>query len=374
MLKTGKPKMLYIMHVSWFWIKQRPHFIAEQLIHYFNISVFSSESLIKNNQLVSTEKPFFQRSLISFPIQRFNNYKLYKKISDYFLLVQLKKQVYNSDYIWFTSPLHYEILEKYIKPLQIVIYDCMDDFLEFPSIKKSQKSSTKYLLSEQKLLKRSNFVFATSQFLKDILIKRSYTRKNILVVNNAISNAFNKEKNIDYKKFISKEKEFIDLVYIGTVSHWFNFDLLMESLIHFKEIRYVLIGPKEIEIPYHERIIYLGPVKHDDLPGYMNSSDALIMPFIVTDLIKSVNPVKLYEYISSGKPIITCHYNEINIFKKFVHGYNSNIEYFTLLSKLVKNELHQLNLEDCQNFLNLNTWDERVKEIFHFMNYNKDDY
>ena len=34
-----RKKILYIMHVDWNWIKQRPHFIAEELTTWYDIKV-----------------------------------------------------------------------------------------------------------------------------------------------------------------------------------------------------------------------------------------------------------------------------------------------------------------------------------------------
>ena len=34
-------KMLYCMHIGWNWIKQRPHFIAEELANEYDLTVIS---------------------------------------------------------------------------------------------------------------------------------------------------------------------------------------------------------------------------------------------------------------------------------------------------------------------------------------------
>jgi hypothetical protein len=95
----------------------------------------------------------------------------------------------------------------------------------------------------------------------------------------------------------------------------------------------------------------------------MQNADALIMPFVVNDLIKSVNPVKLYEYIYSGKPVITCSYNEINQFDDFVFRYNNGTEYLNLLKMMINNELIQKDISYCQEFARKNTWGNRTKTI-----------
>ena len=51
-----------------------------------------------------------------------------------------------------------------------------------------------------------------------------------------------------------KAKKYV-LAYVGTISHWFDFDILLKSLKDFKNIEYRLIGPVSgVTIPENERI------------------------------------------------------------------------------------------------------------------------
>ena len=54
--------------------------------------------------------------------------------------------------------------------------------------------------------------------------------------------------------------------YVGTISHWFDFDILLKSLNEFEDIEYRLIGPVSgVTIPENDRIKYLGSVDHQDI-------------------------------------------------------------------------------------------------------------
>jgi hypothetical protein len=54
---------------------------------------------------------------------------------------------------------------------------------------------------------------------------------------------------------------------------------------------------------------------HTRVKSIMAEADILFMPFQVTDLIQSVNPVKLYEYIYSNKASISVGYDETELLK-----------------------------------------------------------
>ena len=48
----------------------------------------------------------------------------------------------------------------------------------------------------------------------------------------------------------------------------------------------------------------LGERPYAELPAYLQQFDAAIIPFKMTELTQSTNPVKLYEYLSAGVPVV----------------------------------------------------------------------
>jgi hypothetical protein len=154
-----KQKFLYIMHVDWRWIKQRPHFIAEGLSDFYDVTVvhfcskrylfqnpFISDSDNKLNILPAFRLPLYQNNNV------YNLNKVYMRI--YFKLL-LKK--YKPDYIWITYPQLYDYIpENNCK----IIYDCMDLATSFDFNDKS-----KIMDLEEKLINDSSLVFTSSNYL-----------------------------------------------------------------------------------------------------------------------------------------------------------------------------------------------------------------
>ncbi len=56
MTKKNKQSILYLMHIPWGWIKQRPHFIAEILSNFYSVNLFCEKGREKNNITKSTKK------------------------------------------------------------------------------------------------------------------------------------------------------------------------------------------------------------------------------------------------------------------------------------------------------------------------------
>lgn len=355
-----KKKILYLSHVPWEWIKQRPHFIAEGLSDKFEIDFVHLMAYNKKNLSINILKNenLKTKSLFRLP-NKFSSISFFKKLNEIILSLQIRILLKNKyDFIWITSPIFFP----YIKNNQNIVYDCMDDNI---GIKNSQQR--KYIIQlEQQLLKRAEIVFVSSKKLKEVVKNRGYTKEAILV-NNALSKDFLQQiyKNTQRKKYNNK------LLYVGTISYWFDFELILQLLEEIKDISLDLIGPKEVDIPKHDRLNYLGIVPHNKLATFIDQYEVLLMPFKVNELILSVDPVKIYEYIVMKKIIISVDYPELNKFKDFIYTYKNFDDFKDIIirwksGKLAKN----INEEKLKEFISNNTWENRVKIIIDTLSQN----
>ncbi|HEY0260584.1 MAG TPA: glycosyltransferase [Lacisediminihabitans sp.] len=78
-----------------------------------------------------------------------------------------------------------------------------------------------------------------------------------------------------------------------------------------KDGRVVLIGPNALgpgnaeALRAHPSVRLLGSRRFDTVPSYLVRADVLIVPHAVTDFTESLDPIKLYEYLASGRPIVS---------------------------------------------------------------------
>lgn len=355
--------IFYYINVPWDWIKQRPQFIAEELAKDFRIEVFQEKNYHSKN-LSSNHRKIQLTTLFRLPLSRFY---FIKKLNDYLILLQLCFKIKRFDYIWLSSPLQYATIKKIIKKDQFVIYDCMDDYFTFPEQQIDQISLSIIKKNEPLLLQRANKVFCSSLNLKEKLITRNQTidKDKIYVVNNGIT-IYSQEEEVSIPNEIREvfKKYPLNLCYIGTISEWFDFQLLTNTIDKHENLALILFGPIDIQLPKHERIIHLGAVPHQYIYGIMREAGVMIMPFLLNDLIYSVNPVKLYEYIYCKKIIIARKYPEVLKFEDYVYLYDNDAEFAELITNYCKKELSlKKEKEEYINFGFDNTWSERVKEF-----------
>lgn len=106
-------------------------------------------------------------------------------------------------------------------------------------------------------------------------------------------------------------------VYVGAFEYWFDFDLLQCAAQRLPGVTFVLIGPRTASINALSElanVYFLGPRAYHELPAYLTHADVGLIPFDVArhgTLVHGVNPLKLYEYLACGLPVVATAWREL---------------------------------------------------------------
>ncbi|OZQ61773.1 hypothetical protein CA600_24230 [Paenibacillus sp. VTT E-133280] len=372
-------KILYVSLLDWYFTKQRPQHIAELLsrkhkVKYLCRASWRTKHIKKHNENEKI-RDFFDISE-SLRIERlkyfpFNKYSSISFINEFFYKLALEKSIkkFQPDILWLTHPDHYDLIPQNFQGK--VIYDCMDNYSQFY---KEFEKRTKINEKEKKLVNKSDLVITSSNGLKEKLIGIS-TKTHIVTIKNAadftyFNNYLNSTK---VKKKPAELNEGRKIVgYFGGISSWFDIDTLVYTARKHKECDFVIIGPlSDVNIAAKasniENIIFIGPKIYNELANYLYHFDVCIMPFVVNELIKDVNPIKLYEYLSMGKPVIVPQYDEILEFKGYVYFSQNQEDFSRKLEEALAEDNSKFFIERIE-FAKRNTWDSRVDEINKLIN------
>ena len=101
------------------------------------------------------------------------------------------------------------------------------------------------------------------------------------------------------------------LGYTGTV-HPDRVDLALVEVLarRLPAATIALVGPNQLDPAMIQRlkalgnVVLTGPKPYARIPDYMRAFDVCITPHLVTPFTESLNPIKLWEYLAAGKPII----------------------------------------------------------------------
>ena len=356
-------KILYIMHVDWDWIKQRPHFLAEHLSKVNRLFIlypfFKRRTALTKNE----KKQLHAMPFVFLPFRTHYSwvYAANKILMKTFFALAIV--IFRPQSIWLTSP---EFMD-YIWPKKglKIIYDCMDDVSQFDG---REAFKERLLRCEKKLIRQSSCVFVSSNYLGEQIKQREKCKDKMVVVRNAFEGPMLDSSLVSLNGRGELPREVIRIGYVGTIASWFDLEILHVTLSHFENIEYHLIGPSELKGQGESttKIRFYGPVNHHDMYSYVETFDILIMPFKMCELVQSVDPVKLYEYINFGKPIISVYYPELVHFLPFAYWYSSEKELIAVIDALLRSGCQpKYGREQRVKFLQENSWSERTKQISH---------
>jgi len=185
-----------------------------------------------------------------------------------------------------------------------VIYDITDDWAEAPSFSKSEKK----LIAEQDgaLCKQADLVVVCSSALEA-------SRRGICKVLLQLPNGVESEhyESIPDRAEAGPWPRPV-FGYTGTIhADRFDVDLVAGLAGAFAEGSVVLVGPDHLtraekeKLERHRNIHITGPAPYARIPGVMSHFDVCIVPHVETKFTNSLNPLKLWEYLASGKPVVS---------------------------------------------------------------------
>ncbi len=100
--------------------------------------------------------------------------------------------------------------------------------------------------------------------------------------------------------------------YYGALAEWFDWDIWIGMALKKPEWSFVLIGypydgnikAAQERLAQYPNIYYLGPKPYLQLTEYLAAFDVATIPFVINAITHGCSPVKLFEYMAGGKPIV----------------------------------------------------------------------
>lgn len=181
------------------------------------------------------------------------------------------------------------------------------------------------LKQREKLFEQAEVIITQTETLRDII--GELINKPIYVIPNGVdTQKFRPDIYCENLKEKLGVNDKIIMTFVGSFKKWHGVDQIPKFAKKFedKNVVFLLVGAgelfKQVEKMRTDNIVLLGAKPHDEIPKYLALSDILIAPFD-HEYFKSYkfwwNPVKLFEYMAAGKPIVSYDYEEV---RKIVRG------------------------------------------------------
>lgn len=221
---------------------------------------------------------------------------------------------------------------------------------------------------ENELVKRCDIFFATSTKLYDRLKKTG--KPATLLTHGVDIEHFSNLPKLEHPLLDNIPKPRVG--YFGLFDERSDQDLLAEVATRMPEVSFVITGNVVTDISYLKtvpNIYFTGSVPYMDIPAVVTGWHACLLPYQVNTLTESINPLKLKEYLASGKPVITSELPETTLFSRFLHVARSAEEWVAHLTSAVlsgERPIPTSNREQVE-YLMGETWKRKADEFLSFV-------
>lgn len=287
-------------------------------------------------------------------IQKINQKIIQYQISSALKALKINKKLY---WAWTYNPTITPLIQS-LQP-QKIIYHNVDDLAASPGM-----SSDTIIEGEKLTLKSADVTFCTSQKLH---------RSSLLHTKNPCYYFPNVVDTEHFFKHRSGPLP-IDLVsvpkprlgFVGALSDYkVDSDLLNAVIKQKPDWSFVFIGKigegqpdSKTNILKRDNVYFLGPKKYKDIPNYMSHFDVGLVPCPINNYTQSMFPMKFFEYLASGTPVVARDIDSLHEFKNEHYSYASTQDF-----------IQQTHLALTQPFsipsklLSQHTWNTRLDKM-----------
>lgn len=236
-----------------------------------------------------------------------------------------------------------------------IIYDCMDEWDRFPGIKPAIVDAEKVLVEGCDLL------VVSSQCLS---AKWASRKDKLRLVRNAADYEF-------YSARFGPSHLLADAThpivgYFGAIAEWFDVDLVAFLARSRPNYTFVLLGGifsvDVSELMKLSNVRLLGQHPYELMPKYLYQFDVCMIPFKLSPITEATDPVKLYEYLSGGKPVVSVDLPELEPYRKQVYIAKDQDEFVALLDRALTDDDRKL-AEERRALARANDWASRYQTV-----------
>ena len=178
-----------------------------------------------------------------------------------------------------------------------VVYDCMDDWSDFPLVGADQR------MAERVLLEQADEITVTSPTLRDLVVAHG-CGPDVVVVPNGYSPA----KVAAAASAAPGPRPAKVAGFMGALAEWVDYDLLAGVVEQMPDWQFVLVGDvhdrRARRLRRYSNVRMTGLLPHEEALRAASAFTVGLIPFEDSVTTATVDPVKLYEYVALGLPVV----------------------------------------------------------------------
>jgi glycosyltransferase involved in cell wall biosynthesis len=187
---------------------------------------------------------------------------------------------------------------------RVVVYDLLDDLSIYEPNERGMPVERTVKHHHGPLMTVADVVIASNPVLAD---RHRFERDDLILVENGVDlNRFDPEGPI-----APELPDGTIVGYHGAVAPWFDFDLMAAVATLRPGLTFVLVGPVDpgvdgqaAKLAGIPNVVLLPAQGSERIADFVRGFDVGVLPFTVDEMTEAVTPLKMYEYLACGVPMV----------------------------------------------------------------------
>lgn len=243
----------------------------------------------------------------------------------------------------------------------ICVYYCIDNYAAYPGVDSKWVAE-----SDLALTRRADHVFVASPQV--LATKQLQTSRATFSPHGVDVDLFRRASDAatpvpDELAELSKPI----IGYFGLIGQWMDVELVAWLAQSRPSWKFVFVGHVFTDVSLWREIPNIklvGAKPYEQLPQWAKPFDVAIIPFRMNEWVKNLNPLKLREYLATGKPVVTVSNPEIDRFSDWVRIAKTKEKFLEAIEMSLLPEPENAAADRIKVVMPM-TWDSRVAEIKH---------
>lgn len=267
--------------------------------------------------------------------------------------------------VWISRPSLVDLLDVF--DARLTIYHVVDEYSAYPGQSSTQQAQMR--ARDREMLRVADLVIVVSQSL--LSDKSQYNSHTYMVPNAVHYRAYEQCINSDIS--VPPDLAAVPeprLGYIGLIGDKLNFELLSAIARARPAWSLVFLGAVADSVDTTQwgrlcrlsNVHYLGQVPATQVPEYVCGFDVGLMPYRHGRHAENISPLKLYDYLAAGKPVVSINIPALNGFRHVVGVADSPAAFVAELERALHATEPAL-IEERRRLAAANSWESRVEQI-----------
>ena len=257
-----------------------------------------------------------------------------------------------------TVPIWFYLLGERTEFFDRIVYDVCDD-LRISA--RNDRALKKLKRAEMDGIAKAEIVTVSAPAIAEQL------RKDYGIVALLIRNGID-ENFISRNQFVDKSaKPTVGVIGVfDVIPMLYDLELIKKASVKYPEYTFIMIGrisnANKKVFANCANVEFTGVVTNEELKEHLKNLSICLIPFVSTETVSAINPLKLYEYLAYGKPVVATNNFDADDLDSVAKITNSEEEFLDAIGREINNDNAQKFSERIEK-VRKKTWSKRIEPL-----------